>query len=228
MRINETKKIEVYVNSEADYIFWLTPALTAGVRTLKPNAVYNIPNTLKNLKTKAILVFTEKDVLDIKHFHDNPEQLRDLLSSGEAIIKRCSPSLDDLTREEFHWKYCNKVTKPSNTFKEAIADLPNSTAIEKIAELIEEFGISWAPLDIQKVTDECLKPLENLVPSNDNTVSVDEFLDAITPEIIDKFLDTTTNSIKKIALHLKCVAYIPIDLEQNLNEIPIRYINDEN
>lgn len=98
-----------------------------------------------------ILVFANT-VIDVSLFRDNLVWFDELLHSGKVIVEFWN-TLDEMVSKPFYWSSAQITTPAYNSFREAANHLPHTNAVNRLAELINRYGIpkgqwpmgSWAP-----------------------------------------------------------------------------------
>lgn len=173
------------------------------------------PRVLKELKATARFIFTEH-ICDCSLFHEDPDLLRSLISDGKIIIRRCYQTMDDMTmNSRIYWYHSKSYTNP-NSFNTAIQTLQNPIAIQKIAKIVEEFGVPWTHLNIAVLEKELLFSSEDSYkPVDDDTI--------IKPSNFMPFKTNYHDFFIQMATHLDCETYLdPFELSDGV--IPIRFI----
>lgn len=92
-----------------------------------------------HLVAQGYTIVMANTIVDSTLWQRHPETLEDYLQNGCVIVEDWN--LDTMCSKQFFWSSCSMTTEPSETLDEAIAGLPNATAISKVSYLVRIYGI---------------------------------------------------------------------------------------
>ena len=112
---------------------------------------HTLPNCLvsriDNLLEAGETLVVDENIVD-SFFNNSPAYAEAYLKKGQIVFE-AEKSFDELVAEPFYWFTRKILTKPSDSFKEAIAELSDCEKIEELAKMLDANKSIWTPSGVQ-------------------------------------------------------------------------------